>query len=209
MIIINFKTYKEGTGKNALKLARISSRFKDVYLAVQAADIFPVAKLNKKVLSQHIDPIGHGRNTGYILPESVKEAGAIGTLINHSEHRMYFADIKSIVERCKELKMMSVVCVKNLWEAKRIMKLSPDVIAYEEPKLIAGRIPITSLTGKIRKFIQSVRKRNSKIKVLCGAGISKPQDLEVALREGYDGVLISSAIVQAKNPALLIREFID
>lgn len=208
MIIINFKTYKEATGKNAVRLARIAAQFKQVYVAVQAADILSVSKVNKRVLSQHVDPIYPGRNTGFVLAEDVKEDGAIGTLINHSEHRLFFKDIKMVVERCKELKMLSVVCVKGLWEAKRILKLNPDVLAYEEPKLIAGNIPITSKTEKIRKFIQVVRKRNSKIKVLCGAGISNPDDLSVALREGYDGVLMSSAIVKAKNPAGLMKEFV-
>lgn len=208
MIIINFKTYKEGTGKNAVKLARAASRFKDIYLAVQAADIFPVSKVNKRVLAQHIDPIEHGRNTGFVLTEDVKEAGAIGTLINHSEHRISKRMIGGIIKRCRELKMMSVACVKNLREAKRVLRFNPDVIAYEEPKLIATGNPITNQTKKIRRFVRVVRKRNKRIKILCGAGISKPDDLSVALREGYEGVLISSAIVQSKNPARLIREFV-
>ncbi len=208
MIIINFKTYKEGTGKNAIKLAGIASKFKEVYVAVQAADIFSVSKVNKRVLSQHIDSIEHGRNTGFILAESVKEAGAIGTLINHSEHRISKRMIKDVVKRCRELKMLSIVCVKSAREGKKIIKFKPDVIAYEEPRLIAGKIPITNLTKKIRKFIKIIRKRDKRIKILCGAGISKPEDFKIALKEGYNGVLISSAIMQTKNPARLIKEFV-
>ena len=49
------------------------------------------------VFAQHIDPIKPGNSTGHILAESVKEAGAVGTLINHSERQLKLIDIDAII----------------------------------------------------------------------------------------------------------------
>ena len=207
MIIVNFKTYPEGTGKNAVKLAKIISKYNGFYVAVQPADISRVVGATKKVLAQHIDPINPGRGTGYILPESVKSAGAVGTLINHSEHRISLKEVGILIERCRELKLRSVVCVKNIREALKVLKFKPSVIAYEEPKLIGTGIPITGQTSKIQKFIRIFRKKDKVIPVLCGAGISHAEDMRIAVREGYEGVLVASSIVKSKNPEKLIKEF--
>ncbi|MDH5461050.1 MAG: triose-phosphate isomerase, partial [Candidatus Bathyarchaeota archaeon] len=91
IILINFKTYAEATGKKALKLAETAANVSletdiCIGLAPQLTDLASVARLVAlPVFAQHIDPITPGSFTGHVLPESVKEAGATGTLINHSE----------------------------------------------------------------------------------------------------------------------------
>jgi len=90
LIVINLKAYETGTGKKALNLAKlaedisISTGSKFIF-CVQPADIFMISsKVKIPIYAQHIDPIDYGSNTGYILPESVKSAGARGTLLNLS-----------------------------------------------------------------------------------------------------------------------------
>ncbi|MEM2175414.1 MAG: triose-phosphate isomerase, partial [Candidatus Micrarchaeia archaeon] len=45
-------------------------------------------------------------------------------------------------------------------------------------------------------------------KVICGAGISKGEDVKKAMELGTVGVLVSSAIVKSKNPEKVLREMI-
>jgi len=108
IIIINFKTYEESTGDNAIKLAEICNKIAEetktsIAIAVQSTDIYRISKIvSIPVLSQHIDEIDFGKNTGFLLPESVKQAGAKATLLNHSEHRLDFDLLKSSIERAKQ-----------------------------------------------------------------------------------------------------------
>jgi len=82
MIIVNFKTYSEATGRNAVELAKKAEKVSDetkvsIIVAPQFADISAVAKAVKiPVFAQHIDPIRPGSYTGHVLADSVKEAGA-------------------------------------------------------------------------------------------------------------------------------------
>ena len=54
-----------------------------------------------------------------------------GSLINHSEHRISSKEIQKLVLKLKELKMISIVCVKDVAEARKYAKLNPDYIAIE------------------------------------------------------------------------------
>ena len=72
MLIVNFKTYKESTGLNALKLAKICEKIskktnKQILIALQLVDI-PLIKSKVKIpiIAQHVDAIEQGRNTGFV-----------------------------------------------------------------------------------------------------------------------------------------------
>src|SRR3989344_7198612 len=107
LIIVNFKTYKEAIGRNALKLAQICEKVaidtnSNIAVAVQAADIYRISQcVEIPVLAQHIDNADYGQFTGYVLAEAVKEAGAVGSLLNHSEHRLSLDIIKDIINKNK------------------------------------------------------------------------------------------------------------
>ncbi len=94
IIIVNFKTYLEATGQRAVELAKSAEKASKetgafIVVAPQLVDIARVAEaVEIPVFAQHIDPIKPGNNTGHVLVESVKEAGAVGTLINHSERQL-------------------------------------------------------------------------------------------------------------------------
>lgn len=210
MIIINFKTYKEATGDKAYVLAKKISKIsnKNIMLAVQATDIFRLKELKIPLLAQNVSPLDPGKNTGFITPFAIKKAGAQGTLVNHAEHKLKHEQIKNIIKKCKSLKLKTVVCVKNLKEAKEIKKLNPDFIAYEEPKLISTGKSITQFkTKKIKEFSELFKK--TRIVPLCGAGISNKKDVEEALKLGLKGVLISSAIVKSKKPDKILKTIIE
>ena len=100
LIIVNFKTYESATGRNAEQLAKICEKVAkqtkiNIAVAVQDADIYRVSHTVKiPVLSEHMDPISYGAHTGHILPEDIKENGAKGSLLNHSEDRFEIDDLE-------------------------------------------------------------------------------------------------------------------
>jgi triosephosphate isomerase len=162
------------------------------------------------VFAQHVDPIKPGGYTGHVLAESVKEAGAIGTLINHSERQLKLSDIDQVIRIIRENSMFSVVCANNPSISAAVAVLKPDIIAIEPPELIGTGIPVSKaqpevVTGTIRL----VREVNKKVTILCGAGISHGEDVAAALKLGTQGVLVASGIVKAKDPYMIMREFAE
>ena len=216
IIIVNFKTYSEATGKKAVNLSKIAdevSRETGVNIAVapQLADICSVCKtVSIPVFAQHIDPVMPGSSTVHVLLESVKEAGAIGTLINHSERRLKLCDIETIIARTREASMVSVVCTNNAAVSEAAAALKPDIVSLEPPELIGTGIPVSKSKPEVVKdTVSLVRHVNPEVLTLCGAGITKGEDVTAALNLGTMGVLVASGIVKAKDPRKVLMEFAD
>ncbi len=221
LVIINFKTYKEATGQNAVKLAkmceaaaRTAKGKARIAVAVQAVDIYRVAAaVDKKlvdVFAQHIDANGQGKSTGFVTAEAVKEAGATGTLLNHAEHKI--TDIAKRIETAKTAELATVACAANVAEAKAIAsaKTSPDYIAVEPPELIGGKVSVSDAKPElIAAAVKAVKEANSRIIVLCGAGINSSRDVRKALQLGTEGILVASSVVLAKNPEEALMELIS
>ena len=216
IVIVNFKTYAEGTGRKALELAKAAeevSRETGICFSVapQFVDIpIIVREVNIPVFAQHIDPIKPGSHTGHILPEAVKEAGADGTLINHSERRLRLADIDAAVTMARELDLITVVCTNNTSVSAAAAALNPDMIAVEPPELIGTGIPVSKAKPEVvTSTVEAVKKINPDVTVLCGAGITNGDDVAAALKLGTEGVLVASGIVKAKDPRKVMEEFAE
>lgn len=216
MIVVNFKTYFEATGLKALRLAQNVERVHketgvSTAVAPQLVDIPAIADaVEIPVFAQHIDPIEPGGFTGHILAESVREAGAIGTLINHSEKQLKLSEIDAIVELTRKKKLLSLVCANNPTISAAVAALKPDILAIEPPELIGTGIPVSKAKpGVITDTIKLVREINSRVTILCGAGISHGEDVVAAEKLGTQGVLVASGIVKAKDPYVFLREFAD
>ena len=215
-IIVNFKTYSEATGKKAVELAEEAEKVSketsvNIIVAPQFTDIATVAEaVEIPVFAQHIDPIKPGSYTGHVLAESVKEAGAVGTLVNHSERQLKLSDIDEIVKLTREKGLISCVCANNPSISAAVATLKPDIIAIEPPELIGTGIPVSKAQPEVvTGTVKLVRKVNSTVTVLCGAGISHGEDVAVALKLGTQGVLVASGIVKAKDPYSVLREFAE
>ena len=213
-ILVNFKTYAEGTGKHALELAKAAEKVSletGVYvgLAPQLVDLATIAhSVSIPIFAQHVDSIIPGTYTGHVLPESVKEAGAIGTLINHSERRLTLAEIDSIISRIRELGLVAVVCGNNPEVSTATAVLNPDVIAIEPPELIGTRVAVSKAKPEvITGTVKLVRRVNSHVVILCGAGITTGEDVAAASRLGADGILVASGVVKAKSPYKVLLDF--
>jgi triosephosphate isomerase (TIM) len=204
IIIVNFKTYKEGTSKNAINLAKICAKVSKktkipIFCAVQAVDI-KQCSLIAKVVAQHMDSSEPEKNTGFVTSFALKNSGAIGTILNHSEHRLNLDALEKSVNRAKRSKLISIVCADTPNWAENVAKLNPDYIAIEPPELIGGNISVSTARPEIiTETIEKVR-RIKKISVLCGAGIKTKEDCAIAKKLGASGILVSSGIVLSKNP---------
>lgn len=215
MVIINFKTYAEATGRNALNLARIAEKVGEesgIYVGVapQYVDIAAIAaETSVPVFSQHMDPITYGSHTGHVLVEAVKEAGAVGTLINHSERRLLFKDVEAAVRRAKEAGLITVVCADTAKNSSTVAFFSPEIIAVEPPELIGSGIPVSKARPEVvSDTVSLVRKVNKGITVLCGAGITRGEDVEAALKLGTEGVLVASGVVRAKDQRAALMDLV-
>ena len=216
IIIVNFKTYSEATGRKAVELAKKAEKVSketsvNIVVAPQFADIATVAEtVEIPVFAQHIDPIKPGSCTGHVLAESIKEAGAVGTLINHSERQLKLSDIDAVIKLAREKDLVSCVCANNPSVSAAAAALKPDIVSIEPPELIGTGIAVSKAQPEvITNTVKLVREVNAKVTILCGAGISHGEDVAVALKLGTQGVLVASGIVKAKDPYSILREFAD
>jgi triosephosphate isomerase len=215
LLIVNFKTYAQATGEMAVKLARIIEEVArkheaNAAIAVQPFDLRWVAKsVDIPVLAQHLDPITPGSHTGWLLPEAAKEAGAVGSLINHSERPLPIDQIQASVKRIKELGMVSVVCASDVEMAARLASLDPNIIAVEPPELIGSGVAVSKAKPEVvSNSVKRIKEINPRIHVLCGAGVSSGEDAKRALELGAEGVLLASYVVCAKDQRAATEDII-
>jgi triosephosphate isomerase len=216
LILVNMKAYIEGVGQRALDLARHAEKVSReteicIGLAPQYTDLGHLAKAVKlPIFSQHMDPITPGSFTGHVLPEAVKRAGAAGSLINHSEFRLKLAQIDAAIQRAKDVGLITVVCTNNSKVSASAAALDPDFIAIEPPELIGTGIPVSQANPEIvTETVKTVERSNPQVTVLCGAGITKGEDVAAALKLGTKGVLVASGVVKAKDPYKVLLDFAE
>jgi triosephosphate isomerase len=213
MFIINCKNYEEIAGDKIIEFVNIVEKISKKYkikIAVAPPQhlIGLVSNSSIPILAQHVDNSKIGSTTGFIIPELLKKSKVSGSLINHSEHRISEKEITELVLRLRELKMISVVCVKDVSEAKKYAKLNPEYIAIEPPELIgSGKAISKERPELITKSIDAVNSANNKTKLLCGAGIVSGYDVTKAIELGSKGILVASGIIKAKNWTKVIEEF--
>jgi len=216
LILVNFKTYIEVTGKRGVELAKIAdqvSRDSGVTIAVapQFTDLKTVTEaVEIPVFSQHIDPIKPGAFTGHVLAEAVKAAGASGTILNHSERRIRISEIEEALSLARVSDLASLVCTDTPGVSAAVGSLDPDMIAIEPPDLIGTGVAVSKARPElITNSIKRIRSVNNSVDILCGAGVSTAEDVGKALELGTRGVLVSSSVVKGTNPAQLLENMTD
>jgi len=213
MFVINCKNYEEISGDKIIKFIKIAEKVSKKYkvkIAISPPQhlIGLVANSSIQILAQHIDDSKVGSTTGFVIPELLKKSKVNGSLINHSEHRISSKEIQKLVLKLKELKMTSIVCVKDVAEVRKYVKLNPDYIAIEPPELIgSGKAVSKEKPELIAKAAKAVKNTNTKL--LCGAGIVSGEDVVKALELGSKGILVASGIIKAKNWNKIISEFAE
>ena len=216
IVILNYKTYLESSGLNALNIAHdLESAANEsgikMVAAPQAADIYRISEeTSLPIFAQHIDPISPGGHTGSNLINTLIEAGISGSLINHSENRMKLADIDEVIKLCKQYEIESCVCTNNIETSKAVAAIGPVAVAVEPPELIGTGIPVSQAQPEVvEDTVKEVKAINKKVKVLCGAGITTGDDMKAAMDLGADGVLLASGIIKAENPKEALLDLVS
>ncbi len=203
VIMVNYKTYNESVGKRGLELTKNIEKYATGNWAVcpQAIDLRDTVKgTGLPVFAQHIDGVEPGSHTGHTLFEAVVDAGAVGTLINHSENTLELWEIEMLVSKCKIAGLTTVVCANNPAASAAAAALGPDFVAYEPPELIGGDISVSTAKPElVAEAVRMVNGVNMDVGVLCGAGVKNGEDVKRALELGTEGVLLASGLVKAKD----------
>lgn len=215
-ILINLKTYLEASGQRAHSIAGAAQQVAEesgveIGIAPSYMNIHPLSMhYSLPVYSQHVDAALPGANTGAVTVEAIREAGATGSLVNHSERRLTLADIEAAVSRLRGADLVSVVCTNNVATSAAAAALCPDFVAIEPPELIGGNVSVSSANpGIITGTVEAVRKVNPTVRILTGAGIHSGECVKTAIDLGTDGVLLASGVVKAKAPIAVLRDLVS
>ena len=192
-------------GKRMLKLAqavdKIAEKYDlDIIITPQYADIRLIAENTSRihVYAQHMDALRPGRGLGSVLPESVKEAGAVGVMLNHAEKKLTLDQIRESIARADEVGLATIVCADSVEEIRQVAEMGPNLIVAEPTELIG--IGVASDMGYVRDTIEAVRQINPDIMVLQGAGISGPDDVANVIRAGAQATGCTSGVMKAADP---------
>lgn len=202
-LIINFKNYEEVSADRAIRLGETARKVAEkIQVEIILAPPHPVLALIAKeveipVICQHVDDEKMGPSTGFTVPEIAKSYGAIGSLINHSEHRMEMNSIASLVKRLRRLGMVSIVCAQEPQEVVDISTFEPDFIAIEPPELIGSGKAVSKENPTV--ITKSIEGAGSRSRIICGAGISDKEDVSKAMELGSQGILVASGVIKATS----------
>lgn len=200
-------------GERMLKLAKVVDKIAekydlDIIVTPQYADIRLLAENTKNlhIYAQHMDSLYPGRGLGSVLPESVKEAGAVGVMLNHAEKKLTLDEIRKTIARADEVGLATIVCADSVEEVSEIAKMGPNLIVAEPTELIGTGV--ASDMKYVVDTIESVRKINPEIMVLQGAGISGPDDVANVIRAGAQATGCTSGIMKAADPEAAAEEML-
>ena len=216
LILVNLKTYQEGTGHRAHMIAQAAQAVAGesgvtIGLAPGYIDLHPLCHhFSIPIYAQHADGTEPGAHTGQVTTAAIKAAGAAGSLVNHSERRLTLADIESSIRSLRANTLLSVLCTNNEATSAAAAALAPDYVAIEPPDLIGSGVSVSKANPDIiRRSVAAVQTINPKVKVLTGAGIQSGECVRIAVDLGTDGVLLASSVVKAKDPAGVLRDLVS
>ena len=214
VLVINFKNYEEIFNAGARELAKAAQLVqKKLNVSIVICPPNPcLAELSGRVslpvFAQHVDLAKPGSSTGAIVPEVIESFGAKGSLINHSERRLWASEgIKSRIDRLRSIGLLSLACAQTPEEVSEIARFGPDWLAVEPPELIGSGNAVSKVKPEvITNSVVSCKKANPDVELLCGAGIVTGEDVAAAVKLGARGVLVASGIVRARNWTEIIEE---
>lgn len=213
MIFVNYKTYEQGSGDNAINLTKILElaahehevKIIPVVQLIDAEKI--VASTTLEVWVQHIDPVDYGAHTGYVLPEEVAKSGISGVFLNHSEHKFNnFDDLYKANEMAMSANLKTLIFATDTDELRKICSLAPTYVAYEPAELV-GSTTVSVAQGKADVIAQASEiSRSFSLPLVVGAGIHSQDDVRKSIELGAVGVAVATDIVKAIDPQ---KELVD
>lgn len=216
MIFINYKTYQEGTGKNALTLTKILEEVAHVSQVkiipvVQIIDAeMVIASTSLPVWIQHVDPIAYGAHTGWTLPEEAAKIGVSGVFLNHSEHKFdNFDNLYAANEKSLSANLKTLIFATDIEELKKVCGLGPTYVAYEPAELV-GSTTTSVVMAKPEVISEAAAiAKNFNLPLIVGAGIHSQDDIRKSLSLGATGFAVATNIVKAEDPEKALLELVE
>jgi triosephosphate isomerase (TIM) len=219
-IIVNAKVYPQVTGRDrVLRLAeacqvageaadtRIGLAPPHLELSALAAAAREAGWNHVALYAQHTDPLVPGSGTGWVTAEAVQATGAVGSLLNHAEHKVPHSEVAATLERLHALGLETVVCADSMDETRALAPLQPTYLAVEPPALIGGDVSVTRADPAIvQDAAAAVLELAPTTLPFCGAGVKDGRDVAAAIRLGAYGVLLASGVVKADDPLAVLRD---
>lgn len=210
-ILVNLKAYScDALAISQGAQAVTESSGARVAIAPQTAQLRAVSETGVETWAQHISGNNYGSHTGSILGASVAEAGATGTLLNHSECRLRLATIDDAITRAHDAGLSVIVCANNPDQIAAVTALGPEYVAVEPPELIGSGTPVSQADPDIvSDAVLAAESVDESVDVLCGAGISTGVDVAAARELGADGVLLASGVAKASDPEQVLNDLVS
>lgn len=202
-------------GEELLELVKVADelagKYPDMSVFVTApfADLKAISGATNNIIvtAQHMDGIVPGRGMGHVLPESIYNAGARATFLNHAEQPLKLHEIVASVKRAKELGIITVLCADSIDEAKALAMLKPDIILCEPTELIGtGQTSDESYIEETNNAIHAV---DESILIMQAAGISTADDVYRTIELGADGTGCTSGITKAEDPKQMLIDMVE
>jgi len=202
-VLVNLKAYPADPVAVA-RAARDVAEATGVRIGVapQAAHVGRVAETGVETWAQHVSPVGHGSHTGSTLAAAVADAGAAGTLLNHSERRLRLADIAAGVDAADRAGLTTCVCANDPEQVAAAAALGPDAVAVEPPALIGGDVSVATADPAVVSEAAAA----GDVPLYCGAGVSTADDVAAAADLGADGVLVASGVAKTDDPRAALAD---
>lgn len=214
-LILNYKTYTESSGEKAKALTQIVAEAvtPDDLKIIVCPQITELATLKQQFpqvtfWTQHVEAFEPGKTTGRVTIPAAKTAGAVGTLLNHSERPLSDTSLVTVLGLSKKYDYKTCVCVADKDKAQSIFPLSPDMVSFEPPELISTPTSLIDVDiFSAREFVTTYRQTG--IPLILGAGVRDANDVEKALELGYSGVLLASGFVLAEDPKTFLTQILN
>ena len=203
--------YGEASLKLALEADRIAQKYDvNIIYTPQYVDIPVIAREVKyiNIFAQHMDPVVVGRGIGSVLPESLKAAGATGTLLNHAEKKMTLSGILKAIKRADEVGLATIVCADNLTEALSIAQMHPNIILAEPESQVGKQQNDISSRNYIKEINEKVKAIDPDIHILHSAGIYSGKDVYDIISIGAEATGCTSGVIKADDPVKVLEEMI-
>lgn len=208
-LVVNPKSYLWGEKSLALAQAadKVAEKFGlTIFFTCPFADIRLIKANTKNIIvtAQHMESLKPGRGMGHVLPESLKDAGAGATFLNHAENPMTLAELSKTIQRAKELDITTIVCADSVVEGQAVAELSPDILLCEPTDLIGtGKTADDNYTLEV---CERIAKINPDVAIMIASGVTTAEDCYKVIKLGADGTGATSGILKAPDPAIRVAE---
>ena len=172
------------------------------------------------IYAQNVHWADEGAFTGEISARMLLELGVQGTLVGHSERRLYFGETDDTVRRRAEAALAAglavIACVgeteseREAGETENVLRRQVDVlpsstslvIAYEPVWAIGtGKTATPAMAEDAHAFIKSL----NDTRVLYGGSVKPENATELLSQPSIDGALVGGASLDAESFSSLCR----